>query len=153
MYSANISGDEDLADLSGANLTGANLNGARLNGANLQGADLSGANLTIADLWEANLSGANLSGANLAKAALSRAIWTDGRTCAEDSVETSRSGHPHSLTSTARQIGFAAVCRDDNIALEDIVEEILEHCHDGPGFELDVYEAQSAIMGSTRTFH
>ena len=42
---------------------------------------------------------------------------------------------------------------DDNIALEDIVEEILEHCHDGPGFELDVYEAQSAIMGSTRTFH
>ena len=42
---------------------------------------------------------------------------------------------------------------DDKIALEDIVEGILEHCHDGPGFMLDVCEAQSAIVGSTTTFH
>ena len=78
--------DADLADLSGADLGGANLHGAKLSGVNLQGAKLNGTNLTIADLWEANLKGADLTGAILNKTDLSRAIWTDGRICADSSV-------------------------------------------------------------------
>ena len=44
------------------------------------------ATYNFADLWEANLKGADLTGAILNKTDLSRAIWTDGRICADSSV-------------------------------------------------------------------
>ncbi|SDB18543.1 Pentapeptide repeat-containing protein [Desulfonatronum thiosulfatophilum] len=70
-------------DLQGANLAGANLQGAYLKGAKLQNADLSGAVLIDAYLYDADLRGAKLDGANLSKA-----VWTDGRVCAFDSIGT-----------------------------------------------------------------
>lgn len=51
-------------------------------------ASLTGADLTNTDLTGADLTGAKLTGADLTKADLSRATWTDGRTCAEGSIET-----------------------------------------------------------------
>ncbi|MDD2672165.1 MAG: pentapeptide repeat-containing protein [Syntrophales bacterium] len=82
---ANLSGaDVRKANLDGANLSGANLGGTNLFAANLSAANLGGANLYEAFLCYANLRGANLSGANLGGANLGRAIWTDGRTCAEN---------------------------------------------------------------------
>ena len=42
---------------------------------------------------------------------------------------------------------------NDNVALEDIVEAIMAHCRDAPGFELNFCEAQGALMGSPITFH
>ena len=35
----------------------------------------------------------------------------------------------------------------DNIALEDIVEELMIQCACGPGFELDPYEAHDSLLG------
>lgn len=43
--------------------------------------------------------------------------------------------------------------REENVALEDIVEEILTQCSDGPGIEIDVNEASSSLMGVTSTIH
>ena len=42
---------------------------------------------------------------------------------------------------------------DDNFALEDIAGEIMAQCRDAPGFELDPFEAQGALMGSLQTLH
>ena len=83
------------ADLSFAELSGARLDHARLANANLRGAllraaqladsDLTGADLSYADLRNASLTGARLEGARLGKA-----IWIDGRACAEDSRDACR---------------------------------------------------------------
>ncbi len=73
-------------DLSGAQLKNASLRGARLYAVDLSDADLSGANLNGADLSYADLRGARISGAFLEGAKLARAIWIDGRECADDSV-------------------------------------------------------------------
>lgn len=70
----------------GVNLRGANLAGADLQGAYLKGADLRAANLTGANLLDAYLFEAKLEGADLTGADLSKAIWTDGRTCAFESI-------------------------------------------------------------------
>jgi hypothetical protein len=79
------------ADLSFASLEEADLSSANLRAANLNGALLSGANLSLGDLRDADfghasLQGANLHGAKLKGAKLGRAIWTDGRVCADGSV-------------------------------------------------------------------
>jgi Pentapeptide repeats (8 copies) len=79
------------ADLSYANLDAADARGASLQTASLKGATLRGTNLTNADLRDtdmtyADLQGANLSGVQLQGARLDRAIWTDGRVCATESV-------------------------------------------------------------------
>lgn len=66
-----------------ASLRNAQLRGASLQGADLSGADLSGADLTGADLRYANLTGARLAGVRLDGARLGKAIWIDGRVCAE----------------------------------------------------------------------
>ena len=42
---------------------------------------------------------------------------------------------------------------DENVALEDIVDEIMSQCHDVPGFDLDLDEARNALMGLNRTYH
>ena len=79
------------ADLSYANLEGADLRSADLRAANLKGALLRGANLSQSDLRDAdlgyaNFQAANLDGASLSGAKLDRAIWIDGRVCANGSA-------------------------------------------------------------------
>jgi len=104
------------ADLRGARLDNADLRGADLHGADLSGAQLSYANLSTVDLRYANLTGAHLKGAGLRNAwlvnarfkgadlsfadlrgaeiggalfdgaRLDKAIWLDGRVCADGSV-------------------------------------------------------------------
>lgn len=74
------------ADLQQANLSYSNLSKASLFGTNLTEADLSYADLSGADLAYADLSNARLGGAALEGARLDRAIWIDGRECAEGSV-------------------------------------------------------------------
>jgi hypothetical protein len=79
------------ADLSYANLEGADLHGADLRAANLKGASMRSANLSLSDLRDAdlgyaNFQAANLNGVSLSGAKLGRAIWTDGRVCAADSI-------------------------------------------------------------------
>ncbi|MED5509817.1 MAG: pentapeptide repeat-containing protein [Pseudomonadota bacterium] len=80
--------DVDLAyaKLTQANLSYSNLNNASLFGSDLTEADLSYANLSGADLAYADLSNARLGGAELKGARLDRAIWIDGRECAEGST-------------------------------------------------------------------
>lgn len=83
-------------DLSGSSLESVNLaqsdlSYATLNHVNLSHANLEGANLNFAEMREADLSGANLRDANLADAVLDgakldRAIWPDGKICADNSV-------------------------------------------------------------------
>jgi hypothetical protein len=75
--------DLTYAILRRASLRNAQLSGATLLGADLTGADLSGADLKGADLRYANLSKANLNGTRIESARLGRAVWVDGRTCAE----------------------------------------------------------------------
>ncbi len=77
--------DLTYAVLRGASLRNAQLSGASLLGADLTGADLSGADLTGADLRYADLSKANLTGTRIDSARLGKAVWTDGRNCAEGS--------------------------------------------------------------------
>lgn len=82
--------------LEDARMAGAVLEYASAKGVNLRNADLRGAKLTAVDLSGADLSGADLSGANLRYAALGQArlagarldhaVWSDGRTCAVDSL-------------------------------------------------------------------
>lgn len=79
-------GDLSYADLVGANLAGADLGGTNMKGATMRKADLSSANLKGSDLSYADLSEAMLDNAELAGSRLGNAIWTDGRTCAPDSV-------------------------------------------------------------------
>lgn len=79
------------ADLSYASLEGADLRSTDLRAANLKGASLRAANLSMSDLRDADLGYANfeaaaLNGASLSGAKLDRAIWTDGRVCADGSV-------------------------------------------------------------------
>lgn len=74
------------ANLAGADLSFANLDGAVLEAANLQGANLAYADLKQADLRRADLRGARLEAADLTGARLGFALWTDGRTCAPESV-------------------------------------------------------------------
>ncbi len=80
--------DADLAyaNLQRANLSYSNLSEASLFGSNLSEADLSYADLSKADLAYADLSNARLGGAELKGARLDKAIWIDGRECAEGSV-------------------------------------------------------------------
>lgn len=74
------------ANLQQANLSYSSLNNASLFGSNLTEADLSYADLSGADLAYADLSDAKLGGAELKGARLDKAIWFDGRQCAEGSV-------------------------------------------------------------------
>jgi len=79
------------ADLSNANLGDVDLSGVNMRAANLKGALLNGANLSLSDLrdadfGQANFQGANLTGAKLNGVKLGRAIWVDGRVCADGSV-------------------------------------------------------------------
>jgi len=79
------------ADLRYADLRGADLSYTRLGGATLKGADLRDTDLTYAvlndvDLSFADLRGARLGGADLREARLHGAVWTDGRTCAENAL-------------------------------------------------------------------
>jgi uncharacterized protein YjbI with pentapeptide repeats len=89
---ANLSGAIlQLANLSKANLMGSNLERAHLHAVNLRGANLQLANLQRANFLDADLSGANLRGANVlgaifVAARLDKAVWTDGRVCAEGSI-------------------------------------------------------------------
>lgn len=78
--------DLSYASLEGADLRGANLRAANLKGALLHGANLSRSDLRDADLGYANVQAANLNGARLNGARLGRAIWTNGRVCADGSV-------------------------------------------------------------------
>ena len=101
LYSASLTA----ANLSKSNLTGVNLSYAALSVADLQGADLRGANLVgaklrraklnnarleNADLSYADLTGADLSGVRMHDTKLGNAIWTDGRRCPPESVDTCR---------------------------------------------------------------
>lgn len=84
---ANLAG----ADLSDANLDAADARGANLQTASLKGATLRGTRLANADLRDTNMSDADLQGADLSNvqlqgARLDRAIWSDGRVCATESV-------------------------------------------------------------------
>ena len=42
---------------------------------------------------------------------------------------------------------------EENVALEDIVEEIMAQCRDAPGFEPNLFEARGALMSSLQTLH
>ena len=85
------------ADLSGAKLDYANLGRAdlayailrktSLRGVDLRNADLTNADLSGADLSYADLSGAVLAGAMLHNTRFDKALWLDGRTCLEGSVD------------------------------------------------------------------
>lgn len=68
------------ADLSGSRLRRAVLVGVNFNSANLNNANLDGADLSFSDLRGATLVSVSLKGA-----VLDRAIWPDGRQCAEGS--------------------------------------------------------------------
>jgi hypothetical protein len=74
------------ADLEGSLLQQADLRAATLTGAVLRGATLERADLRGADLRFANFVNANLDGARLGEARLDKAIWTNGRICAVNSV-------------------------------------------------------------------
>jgi hypothetical protein len=78
--------DMAYANLYQANLSYSNLSHTSLFGSNLTEADLSYADLRNADLAYADLSNAKLGGAELEGARLDKAIWIDGRECAEGSV-------------------------------------------------------------------
>lgn len=81
-----VGADLSYAALGMANLRNANLRGINLTGADLTGADLGGSDLTLADLRYAVLKDANLEGVRLEGAQLGKAIWPDGRQCAEGAV-------------------------------------------------------------------
>lgn len=84
---ARLSGsDLSYAVLSHASLRNADLGGAALLAVDLTGADLSGANLSGADLRYAVFTGANMAGVRLDGARLDKAVWPDGRVCAEGAV-------------------------------------------------------------------
>jgi hypothetical protein len=76
----------DYADLRRADLRRCNLAHASLVGAILQDTRLDGARLTGADLAYADLRGTSLENVNLEGVRLERAMWTDGRVCADGSV-------------------------------------------------------------------
>lgn len=78
------------AALSVADLQGADLRGANLVGAKLRQAKLNNARLENADLSYADLTGADLSGVSMHNTKLGNAIWTDGRRCLPESVDTCR---------------------------------------------------------------
>lgn len=73
-------------NLSSSDLRFASLLGARLVGAGLRNADLSHARFDNADLSFVDLRGANIDGALFRGARLDKAIWVDGRVCADGSV-------------------------------------------------------------------
>ena len=82
--------------LMGANLSFSNLSAVLLNdadvrqatlvGANLSGADLGGARFDGADLSYVNFGGASMADASFNGVKLDKAIWRDGRICAEGSI-------------------------------------------------------------------
>jgi len=74
-------------DWSGCDKTNAILFEANLTGADLTRAGLADATLTGADPTGADLTGANLTEVNLNSALLTGATWTDGRVCAQGSIE------------------------------------------------------------------
>ena len=73
--------DLSLADLSNGDLRGTILVGASLRNARLRQADLRHANLGFTDFTGADIAGVLFEGANM-----SRAIWVDGRECAQGSL-------------------------------------------------------------------
>lgn len=81
-----VNTDMAYADLHNINLSYSDLRHASLFGSNLSGADLSYADLSEADLAYANLNNARLGGAELKGTRLDKAIWIDGRECAEGSI-------------------------------------------------------------------
>lgn len=84
---ARLSGAElDYADLRRADLRDCDLVEASLVGAILQDTLLDGARISGANLAYADLRGTSLDGVNLEGVRLGRAVWTDGRVCAEGSV-------------------------------------------------------------------
>ena len=87
LQGANLTGaDLRYTDFEGALLQQAVLREANLTGAVLRGASLNKADLRGADLRFANLVNATLTGALLADARLDKAIWTNGRICAANSI-------------------------------------------------------------------
>ncbi|MDX9767883.1 MAG: pentapeptide repeat-containing protein [Ectothiorhodospiraceae bacterium] len=76
----------DYVDLRGADLKGTNLANASLRGARLGSAVMIDTNLSGADLGYADLRGAFVQGLHLDGTKLDRAIWIDGRECADGSV-------------------------------------------------------------------
>lgn len=84
---ANLAGaDLSYANLDAADARGANLQTASLKGATLRGTNLAGADLRDTDMTYADLQGTDLSNVQLQGARLDRAIWSDGRVCATESV-------------------------------------------------------------------
>jgi hypothetical protein len=73
-------------NLSGADLRYSHLSGVEMVGANLQRADLRGSDLTNANLKFADLNGSLIESAEFTGASLQGAIWTDGKTCGDQSV-------------------------------------------------------------------
>lgn len=87
MMNSNLTkADLSYADLQLSNLSYATLRSANLKGANLQQTDLSYGDLSDADLSFADLRDARLGSSNLQNAKLDKAIWVDGRVCAENSI-------------------------------------------------------------------
>jgi len=78
--------DMSYGNYQNTNLSGADLRSAILLGANLRGTDFSHANLDHANLAYADLTGATLTAANMAFVSLGKALWVDGRSCADGSV-------------------------------------------------------------------
>ena len=88
LHETNLNGsDLSYAALSIANLKGADLRGAILIGAKLHQTKLTNARLDNADLSYADLTGADLSGVSMHKTKLGNAIWTDGRRCLPNSID------------------------------------------------------------------
>lgn len=78
--------DLSYADLRRSDLRQADLTRAKLVGAMLQEARLQGVRFSGADLSYADLRGTRLEGVDLTGVPLGRAVWIDGRVCAEGSV-------------------------------------------------------------------
>ncbi len=93
LQGANLTGAQltetnlEKANLSGANLSLAIMRKTKLNNANLQGANLTSAIAQEAWFMNANLKGANLTNTHLEAAILIGAIWTDGATCKDHSID------------------------------------------------------------------
>jgi len=87
LFRANLQGvDLAYTNLGLANLRMADMRNASLVGSNFRNSDMRGADLAGADISYANLQGAEMVGVNLDGARLDKAIWVDGRRCAEGSV-------------------------------------------------------------------
>ena len=73
-------------NLQGANLEKSNFTSSNLTRVNFTGATLLGVNFTNANLMEANFNDSNINDAKFEGANLNKAIWTDGKICAAESI-------------------------------------------------------------------